>query len=361
MKPIRSVIKPKLWLGLWPLGYIYGGIMAIRNWLFDHGILPQEHFPVPIISVGNLAVGGTGKTPHTEALATHLSRQFAVAILSRGYGRRTKGYRSVQPTDTADLVGDEPLQMCRKSVAQTVAVCEDRRKGIRQLLSIDNPPDVILLDDGFQHRYAYRNIDILLTDFRRLYPLDKPLPTGRLREYKSGAQRAQIIIVTKCPADLTESQATEIRELLQPTDNQHVFFSTLTYPAPYLIGQPDTTLPADVADVLLFSGIANPATLQEHFGGQPYRIRTLRFADHHAYTTADLQQIQTAFDALPAGPSVAITTEKDAVRIEQLHTLSPALQERLYVQPVRVEFLFGGEVALLQILQKSIMEFSHNS
>ena len=332
--------------------------MNLRNLLFERGILRQESFPVPVVSVGNLSVDGTGKTPHTERIASYLSDLLTTAILSRGYGRQTHGYRIVSPDSTAEEVGDEPLQMACKQVAQIVAVCENRRKGIRQLLDSHLSPQAIVLDDGFQHRYVERNLDIVLTDYHRLYALDLPLPAGRLREHKSHARRAQVIVVTKCPTDLTENEAQSIRNLLQPTDTQRLLFSAMDYGTPYPMDAADAIPLTPDTHVVLLTGIAHAETLEAHCRNAYKTVYSIAYSDHHRYTEADLHQVETALAALPTGKRAIVTTEKDAARLKGHKALSHELRQHIYIQPIRTEFLFDGWAQMQDLLKKTISAFA---
>lgn len=352
---------PKLWRWLTPMSWCYSGVMAVRNRLFDWGILPQKMPPVLTICVGNLSVGGTGKTPHTEWLARFLSEKHACAILSRGYGRSTHGFRIVTPDDTPDCCGDEPLQMKRKAVAQVVAVCENRRKGVAQILAHNPQVDSIILDDAYQHRYVGRHINLLLTDFNRLYALDLPLPAGRLRESRKGAQRADIIVVTKCPADMSDCIAAQIGMTLKPNSNQHLLFSTLRYDAPYPIAQPQKSVSEMPEAVLLVSGIAHNDHLISHLEAQGIRVETLAYADHHRYTAADLQTIRARLESIPESRAALLTTEKDAVKLLPLLSADTTLLERTLVQPVGVEFLFGGDETIKQLLAQKYVQQSQNT
>ena len=325
---------------------MYNLIMSIRNFLFDMGWgLKQQAFDVPLISVGNLSMGGTGKTPHTEYLVKLLQQTGKdVAVLSRGYGRATKGFRLATDSSTASEIGDEPRQIKQKFPDCTVAVCEKRVVGMQQLITqrqeegktTDNW--VVVLDDAFQHRYIKPGFSILLTDYTRPYYADRVLPWGRLRESAEGAQRADVIIVTKCPKHLSATQAEEIRTKLMPLPTQQVFFTCFDYGSPY---EAATNEAAELPqDALVLTGIAKPLPLYAYLEAHGVEIRPLAFPDHHAFTSADADKINAAFAELPEGSKV-ITTEKDAVRLRLLPTLSEAVKANLLVQPIEVKFLFG--------------------
>lgn len=328
-----------------PLSALYGAAMAVRNLAFDRGWLPSSTYEVPTIAVGNLAVGGTGKTPHAEYLLRLLAPRRRTALLSRGYGRRTRGYVRADAAVGAADIGDEPYQVWRKMPQVAVAVCEDRRRGMQRLLAED--VDAVVLDDAYQHRYVRAGRYVLLTDYHRLYSDDHVLPEGRLREGRRGARRADVIIVTKCPADSVawESSADEIRRRLCPAPHQRVFFTTFVYDLPqhFLTGAPLADAPWDGRDVLVVTGVAHPESLYRHIEGGGGRVHPLRFADHHRFTAADLQQIADAYAALPPGVLV-VTTEKDAARLAaDAEGLEATLRQALLVQPIRVEFLFDSQ------------------
>ena len=325
---------------------MYNLIMSIRNFLFDKDWgLKQQAFDVPLISVGNLSMGGTGKTPHTEYLVKLLQQSSKdVAVLSRGYGRATKGFRLATDASTASEIGDEPRQIKQKFPTCTVAVCEKRVVGMQQLIAkrqeegktTDNW--VVVLDDAFQHRYIKPGFSILLTDYARPYYADRVLPWGRLRESAEGAQRADIIIVTKCPKHLSATNAEQIRAKLAPLPTQEVFFTCFDYGNPYSASDcQETELPHNA---LVLTGIAKPHPLYAYLEAHGVEIKTLAFPDHHAFTASDVARINTAFAALPEGSKV-ITTEKDAVRLRLLPTLNEAVKANLLVQPIEVKFLFG--------------------
>lgn len=325
--------------------------MGIRNWMFDHGWLEERHFAgVRTVCIGNLAVGGTGKTPHTEWLTNRLiadGRQ--VAILSRGYGRRTRGFYEVTPQSTADEVGDEPLQMyARLGGRATVAVCEDRRLGIDTLLRLHPSTEVIVMDDAFQHRYVHPDVRILLTDFARPYYADKTMPFGRLREAPSGAARADAIVVTKCPPDLTAEAQNAIVARIKPRANQHVYFTTLHYePLPEL---PKTTvqLATPPCSVAIIAGIAHPEPFCKHIASLGHKITAqLLFPDHHSFSPHDVSRInQAAHEA-----DYIVTTAKDYARMRHL-ALSDEARRKTLVQHIQVHFLNAEDDHLYQLIQQ---------
>lgn len=317
-----------------PLAWIYATIMDIRNRMFDRGWLKERAFEVPIVSIGNLAVGGTGKTPHTEWIVERLIESGkSVAILSRGYGRRTKGYIVATPHATANDIGDEPLQMYQRFEGQVVvAVCEDRCRGIENLMQTHSELQVIVLDDAYQHRYVKPAYSVLLTDYSRTYDNDEVMPAGRLRERKGGARRADAIIVTKCPPALTRHEAEAIKARLAPLPHQQVFFTTVRY-------QPlsPARLPAG-SSIALLAGIANPEPLRQHLVSEGYRVvSTLLFRDHHNFTATDLRKI----DELAAGVDAIVTTAKDSARLQHA-PLEQTTLHKILVQDISVEVLHGS-------------------
>ncbi len=319
-------------------------IVGVRNRLFDWGVLKSSGFDIPLISVGNLAVGGTGKTPHTEYLIRLLGDKYRVAVLSRGYGRRTSGYLLATPHSTAQTIGDEPYQMYAKFPALTLAVDEDRCRGIRNLLALNNPPvGVILLDDAFQHRYVKPGLSILLTDYHRLFCDDAMLPAGRLREPVSGKNRAQIIVVTKCPADIKPIDFNIVAKRLNLYPYQRLYFSTFRYgnlravfPSGREEERPLSSLGS--VSVLLLTGIASPASLFEKLREYAREVESLAFSDHHEFTQRDMELVAERFNALK-GERLVVTTEKDAVRLIHHSSVDEGLKPYIYALPVEVEIL----------------------
>lgn len=287
-------IKIHKWL--YPVSWIYGAVVTVRNKLFDWGFLRSKSFGVPVICIGNLSVGGTGKTPHTEYLIKLLRDNYHVAVLSRGYKRHSRGYVLATPQSTARSIGDEPYQMHTKFPSVTLAVDENRCHGIEQLLSIKEPSiEVVLLDDAFQHRYVKPGLSILLTDYHRLFCDDTLLPAGRLRESVNGKNRAQIVIVTKCPQDIKPIDYNIITKRLNLYPYQQLYFSSFRYgnlqPVfPSANSEIDSTvneLPLSAltnTDILLVTGIASPAPILEELKMYTDQIDSLSFDDHHQVT-----------------------------------------------------------------------------
>jgi len=317
---------------LFPFAILYGFITSIRNLLFDKGILKSYSFDFPIIAVGNLSVGGTGKTPQIEYLIRLLSPKYTVATISRGYKRKSEGFILADSNSNAEILGDEPFQFYKKFSNIQVAVDADRKNGIEQLLSRPEKPEVILLDDAFQHRKVKAGFYILLTSYGDLYSDDFMLPTGNLRESRSGANRANLVIVTKCPAALSLEEQNEIKAKLKLNSNQDLYFSYIDYDD-FIYSEDKTMKVSEVRNVdkLLLAGIAKP----EPFFGylQQENDVCLRFPDHHHFTEKDLLEIKNK-----SQNKIIITTEKDFVRLK-----GNIPSEKLFYLPIRSSFLSASE------------------
>ncbi len=325
------------------LSFFYGAIVSFRNELFNLKILPSHEFDIPVISIGNITVGGTGKTPHTEYIANLLKKSFKVATLSRGYKRKTRGFNLVEPTSKVSQVGDEPLQIKNKFNELTVAVDANRVRGIKQLLELPNKPDVILLDDAFQHRYVTAGINILLTDYNRLITTDSLLPYGRLRESASNKSRATIIIVTKCPAELKPIDERIITKELEIRPYQDLFFSKIEYGPLLPVFDKDvksaTIELIEGLAVLLVTGIANSAPLKSYLTHDTHDIQEINFPDHHQYTAKDIEKVKTRFESITTSNKIIITTEKDMIRLRDMDALPDAIRKNLYYIPLTISFL----------------------
>ena len=324
---------------LFPFAWIYGSVMAVRNWLFDHGYLSQQSFNLPVISVGNLSVGGTGKTPHTEYLLRLLSHTGKrCATLSRGYGRNTHGYYEAKGNGPSE-VGDEPWQIQTKFPNIRVCVCEKRVEGINQMLKA-NAPEIILLDDAFQHRYVKPGLSVMLTEYSRPYFADYVIPAGRLREFRGGAKRADIIIVTKCPETVSSSKIEDFKKCIAPLPHQRVFFTRFAYGKIYAFAMSENkerivqTEDLKQSHILLLCGIARPKNLIDYLQSKCHTLDVASFPDHHNFTEKEIQELGNRAKRYDK----VITTEKDAARLTAYH-LPTALKQRLLVQPIEVEFL----------------------
>lgn len=345
-----------------PLSLLWYAVAVLRGRLFDGGILHSESFDIPTICVGNLAVGGTGKTPHVEYILKLLhGHGYRVAMLSRGYGRKTRGYVLADDSHTAAEIGDEPFQIRRNCPFATVAVCEKRVEGIRQLLRLQPRPEVIVLDDAYQHRYVKAGFNVLLTDASRLYTHDRLLPWGRLREPASAASRAHVIVVTKC----REGQ----RPVLEVAPGQSLYYSQICYAPNYPIDGALPRIPLSYAGrrVLLIAGIANPEPLAEYVRHQgAEEVRVLSFPDHHDFDASDYGRIHQVWKQFASTLSdglapMALTTQKDASRfLYRLQYLQDDLRSNLYVQPISVS-LTPSEIGQQPFNLKIIDYVSKNS
>jgi len=306
---------------------------------------------IPTIVVGNLSVGGTGKSPQIEYLIRLLQNEYKIAVLSRGYKRQSKGFIMADENATAKSIGDEPMQFYQKFKDIIVAVDADRVNGINQLKALRNKPDIILLDDAFQHRKVAAGFNILLTPYHNLYVDDTMLPTGDLREKVSGASRAQVIIVTKCPDHLTEQEQFDTADKLQPEMHQTVFFSKIAY-AEAVIGA--TNIKVDDLHqykVLLVTGIAKTKPLCEFLDRKKVTYEHLKYADHHQFTEKDITKVKTSFQAIESDKKIILTTEKDYVR-----TFDNSHQE-VYYLPIETAFLEhkeGFDTLVKQYISKSL-------
>ena len=323
-----------------PLSWVYGRGVQLRNLGFEWGLLKQTSYEVPVICVGNITIGGTGKTPHTEMLLRMLMPAHRVAVLSRGYKRKSRGFRLADSKTPMREIGDEPWQMKQKFPQAIVAVDTNRRRGIRQLLTAEATR--ILLDDAYQHRYVHPGLNILLTDYHRLITDDALLPAGRLREPVSAKERANVVIVTKCPYDLKPMDYRVIREALDLKPYQSLFFSTFRYGSLRRLfgdtaGQTEELTPD--THVLLLTGIASPQQMLLDLHRSTRHITPIPFADHHEFTPHDIERIEQAFTDLQGSKRLIITTEKDASRLLLVDNLSPIVRRHIYVLPIEVEFL----------------------
>ena len=324
---------------LLPISLLYHIVLNIRHKLYDWGILKSTSFNTPVICVGNLNLGGTGKTPHTEYLIQLLKDNYHVATLSRGYGRKTKGFQLADDQSSSEVVSDEPLQYFKKFPEIQVAVDENRVEGVGKLLASANPPEVVLLDDAFQHRRIKAGLNILLTEYQHLYCDDFLFPAGTLRDIRSAAKRADIIVVSKSPKELDEGEKQQIVNKLKPKEHQKVFFSYLEYEPLKPLNEAAKQLSVDDVDsVLACCGIANPSPLVEELKARFKTVDFLHFADHHAYTENDIKTILTRFGNLNGEKKIIVTTEKDAARLTNSPYLCQFERVPLYDLPVAVRF-----------------------
>ena len=313
---------------LFPFAILYGVITSIRNFLFDISVLKSYSFNLPIIAVGNLSVGGTGKTPQIEYLIRLLSEKYKIATLSRGYKRQSEGFISAQANSNARLLGDEPFQFFEKFPSIQVAVDADRKNGIEQLLSLPEKPEVILLDDAFQHRKVKAGFYILLTSYGDLYSDDCMLPTGNLRETRSGAKRADLIVVTKCPFDLSLDKQNDIRKRLKLSVNQQLYFTFIAYDT-FVYGEKQKVNINEIQSTVkvLVAGIAKPEPFFTYLKNT--NDVCLSFPDHHNFTEKDILEITKT-----AQNNIIITTEKDYMRLK-----GSLPNEQLFYLPIKSAFI----------------------
>lgn len=334
---------------LYPLALIYGAVVWLRNRLYDSGFYSSIEFSVPLISVGNLSVGGTGKTPHIEYLVRLLQYQFKVATMSRGYKRRTQGFLLADAETNALKIGDEPMQYHMKFPELTVSVAEERMTGIPKLLQQRPTVEAILLDDAFQHRSVKPGVNILITDYAKPFYKDRILPAGTLRENRPAYKRADVIIVSKCPDGITVAEADEITNNIQPLEHQKVFFTKMFYETAYDLFSKER-LSLSGKNIILVCCIAKPAPLIKHLEGQANEVHVLSYPDHHYFYRKDLEEIQGAFKNWDVQNKIIVTTEKDATRL-YLHV--DKLKEwgiTIAVLPIQVSFLFNKGTEFDQLI-----------
>ncbi len=323
---------------LLPISFLYHIVLAIRHKLYDWHILKTTQFEKPVICVGNLNLGGTGKTPHTEYLIRLLKNDYRVATLSRGYGRKTKGFKMAETASTFEDLGDEPLQYFKKYHEIQVAVDEDRVDGVTHLFG-EQGIEVVLLDDAFQHRNISAGLNILLTEYQHLYTEDRLFPAGTLRDVRSAAKRADIIVVSKAPKELSEEEKRQITNKLNTSDSQKVYFSYLEHAALQPLNEAAKVFSLEESDgAFAFCCIANPKPFVEALGKRYKSVDSLCFADHHAYTDNDIKEILKHFEDLGGTKKIIVTTEKDAARLTNSPYLCQFDNVPLYDLPVNVRF-----------------------
>jgi tetraacyldisaccharide 4'-kinase len=325
---------------LWPFALIWGAFAAFRNWLYDIKILNTAEFEVPVVSFGNLSMGGSGKTPHTEYFIYHFQHLFNIAVLSRGYRRSSSGFKIAQVHDNYIQVGDEPRQLKSKFPDITVAVGESRALAIPSILHQHPEVNLILLDDAYQHRSVQPALNVLLTPYSEPFWSDNLFPVGWLRESRQNFNRADIIIVTKCPKHFDIKMEKAINQSFQPLAKQKLFFTTFKYDVPYQLFQPHNRRNIDSdTSILLFSGIANGLDLNHHLNSIAKEVFWVEYNDHFNYEQRDLEELKTTFTNITASNKMIITTEKDAVRIEPY--MDWVIQEKIeiYCLPVLVKFV----------------------
>ena len=356
-------IKDKLLTyALTPLSWCYGLGVYVRNKMFDMNMLKSEKFDIPIVSVGNITVGGTGKTPHVEYIISRLAMRYNIAVLSRGYKRNTRGFVLANSKSSPETIGDESYQIYHKFGSRVkVAVCEDRCKGIRQLRKLFPELDLILLDDAFQHRYVIPKVSILLIDYNRPVSGDKLLPLGRLRESEHAVNRADMVVITKCPETLQPLNYRLASKGLQLMAYQKLFFSRYEYGGLKPVFPDD--LPYDVSlmsltsrdSVLLLTGIAQPRYFVRHFNIYSFKKKICHFPDHHNFDREDVESIERIFNEMSGERKIIITTEKDAVRLAFNPYFPDSLKKIIYYLPVnvRIESQLNDD-DFIEVLDKEI-------
>ncbi len=355
MNQLFSFVK----IFLYPFALIYGAVVWLRNRLYDSGVFASIEFSPPVICVGNLSVGGTGKTPHVEYLIRLLQYRFRVATMSRGYKRRTQGFMLADADTNALRIGDEPMQYHMKFPELVVSVAEERITGIPRLLQRRPDVEIVLLDDAFQHRSVKAGVNILITDYSKPFYKDHILPIGTLREKRSAYKRADVIIVSKCPPNLSKAEADEMVKRINPFPHQEVFFTRIQYDMPYDFF---TKEPVNIKglNTVLVCCIAKPEPLEAYIKEMAREVHTLSYADHHYFLSRDLEEIKAAYENWDVTNKVIVTTEKDAARL-QLH--EDKLREwgiNIIVLPIEVSFLFNGgnkfDSVVLNYVEKTINE-----
>jgi tetraacyldisaccharide 4'-kinase len=331
---------------LYPFSLIYGLITGIRNFLYDAGILSSVEFHLPVICVGNITVGGTGKTPHTEYIATLLMKNFKVATLSRGYKRKTTDFRIASSSSRVRDIGDEPMQIFRKIPELLVTVDRNRVHGIKMILKEKPDTEVIILDDAFQHRRITPGFSILLSDFERLIVRDHMLPYGNLRESKGNMRRADIILITKSPENISPIQRRLIVKEVNKSPYQNLYFTSLTYQNPLPVFKSEYTndpypLLSTNTDIgiVLVTGIANPQPLKDHLITNIKEITHLSFPDHYNFKDKDINAIISAYKELKSPVRYIITTEKDAARLREFTNIAEPIKSAFLYIPIGIHFL----------------------
>lgn len=340
---------------LFPFSLLYGLAIIVRNWLYNKNILRSAEFNLPVICVGNLVMGGSGKSPMVEYLIELLGQKFLIATISRGYKRKTKGYALANENTTALEIGDEPMQFHAKYPNVAVAVGEERVVAIPQLLHDRPGTEVIILDDAFQHRAIKAGLNILLTVYNDLFVDDFFFPTGDLRDQKISAKRSNIIVVTKCPENLSEAEKEKIISELKISEEQNIFFTTVQYTTPYHIVSKNKKPFSLNDEVLLIYGIANPHLLKEFIADNTEEYDEISYSDHHIFSIDDLKDISKKFEKIKTSNKLILTTEKDAVRLIKFKEQLSAMP--IYVLPIKHTFLFNEADAFNKLITGFIEDF----
>lgn len=323
---------------LLPFSVLYGIGIAARNWLYDAGILPSREFETGVIVIGNLSVGGTGKSPMTEYLVRLLKGTFTLATLSRGYGRNTSGFLLADSHSTSFQIGDEPLQFKKKFPDTIVSVDENRKHGIQKLLSQFPELKLILLDDAYQHRRVKPGLSILLSDYSKMFYDDFLLPAGSLREWRAGKRRADVIIVTKCPDNLSPVEKRIIQKKINPEPHQHVFFTYIKYGPPVPVFADRGIVLEKKLTVILLTGISNPLPLENFLYNKVGNIIPVHYPDHHEYSLVEVNNLSEKYKNISSEDKVIITTEKDAMRLDKPGLTEVLSKLPVYYVPIEITF-----------------------
>ena len=362
MRTEGDFIKINEWLS--PLSWLYGLGVKFRNLLFDTGVLKSQSFNTPVISVGNITVGGSGKTPHVEYLIRLLQDYVPVTVLSRGYKRKTKGYQLANAHSTMSDIGDEPYQMKMKFDSIHIAVDAKRTRGIAHIINDKETRDTgaILLDDAYQHRYVKPGINILLVDYHRLIIYDRLLPAGRLREPATEKKRADIVIVTKCPKDLKPMEYRVLTKAMNLFPFQELYFTTIDYDNLKGIYNGKSLSLKEIANkkIVLLTGIASPKQIVTDLSPLCNSIIPITFGDHHAFTDKDIEYINQRYQEVN-GDKVIVTTEKDATRLTEIEGLSEEIKSNIYVLPIHVTFMLGQGEKFNQKILSYVRKNSRNA
>lgn len=361
-KPIR--INPFLA----PISFLYEIGVRFRNQLFDWGVLTSQQYSIPIICIGNLSAGGTGKTPHTEFLIQFLSEKYRVAVISRGYKRKSSGYILATQQSTSYDIGDEPFQIKKKFPKIIVAVDANRTRAINNLIEMPETEraEVILLDDAFQHRYVTPSFSILLTDYNRRFYFDRLLPSGRLREPKCGCRRANVLIITKCNPDLKPIGYRVLESEAELLAYQKLFFTGIKYGKMIPVFANNKSEPRMLTEInnneeiLLVSGIASPLLFIEEVKKHTSKITVLSFSDHHMFKKGDLKKIKDTFNKLASVEKLILVTEKDAARLLDNKDIPEELKEKLYYLPIEIDFRLNKEEIFKNIIIDHVDSFKRN-
>lgn len=337
-----------------PAAALYKAAVTFRHRLFDWGILRSERFDIPIICIGNITVGGTGKTPMAEMIVAYMSQMHHVALLSRGYGRRTKGYLEVQPDAHYRDAGDEPLQIKLKFPDTVVVVCEKRADGIRRILSEHPEVDLIVMDDGFQHRYVEPKINVVMIDATRPVQHDRMLPVGTLRDLPEELHRAHYFVVTKCPERMAPIERRILRKVLIQVAYQKVYFTRIEsfQPQPLYPDEADAEPLRLQREVIALSGIGNPKPFIASLSERYRVVEEILLDDHHVYRVRDVRNIGELLARHP--DAVVVTTEKDAVKLTNRAKIPAEVRSRLYYQPINISFIEDSATDFLQKLEEDV-------